>query len=137
MVGNEIKKKTLGLMLFSEPYGNQDAANMCRLADKALDMGYNVDIFLYGDAVYAQLINQALKLLFNVGEALTKLSEKGAVIKSCHRCSMARGFNVGEFDKDQDKFPSEITIKDVKIYSLYGFINMLKNSDKIITFGSA
>lgn len=133
---DEIEKKTLVLMLFSEPYGNQDALNMCRIAKKALEKNYNVEIFLYGDGVYAQMKNQAPKLFFNIGEALKNISINGAIIKSCIRCSKARGFNVGDFDSEQDRYPSQITLDEVKIYSLYGFINMIKKADKILTFGS-
>lgn len=128
--------KILSLMLFSGPYGSQDADHMCRIAKKALDMGYRVQIFLYGDGVHAQLKGQRPKVFMNIGEELTKLAERGAVIKSCVRCSQARGYVDGEFDEDRDRYPSEKSLDAVNIYSLYGFINMIKNTDKLITFGS-
>ena len=131
------EKKTLAMMLFSGPYGSQEADHMCRIADIALEKGYGVQIFLYGDGVHAQMADQAPKVFFNVGEAFTKLVAKGAVIKSCVRCSQARGYIEGEFDEEQDRYPSSRSIDAVKIYSLYGFINMIKKGDKIITFGSA
>ncbi len=131
------EKKTLAMMLFSGPYGSQEADHMCRIADKALEKGYGVQIFLYGDGVHAQMAGQDPKVFFNVGEAFTKLVEKGAVIKSCVRCSQARGYIEGEFDEEQDRYPSSRSIDAVKIYSLYGFINMIKKGDKLITFGSA
>jgi len=130
-------KKILAMMLFSGPYGSQEADHMCRIADKALDKGYGVEIFLYGDGVHAQMAGQAPKVFMNIGEALTKLVEKGAVIKSCVRCSQARGYIEGEFDEKQDRYPSSRAIDAVKIYSLYGFIDMIKKSDKLISFGSA
>lgn len=108
---------------------------MCRIADNALDKGYGVNIFLYGDGVHAQMAGQAPKVFFNVGEALTKLANKGAVIKSCVRCSQARGYIEGEFDDEQDRYPSPKSLDAVKIYSMYGFIDMIKQSDKLITFG--
>ena len=125
------------MMLFTGPYGHQDADHMCRIAEKALDKGYNVEIFLYGDGVHAQLKDQAPKMFFNVGEALNRLAKKGAVIKSCVRCSMARGYVDNEFDESQDRYPSSKSSDAVKIYSLYGFINMIKNADKLLTFGSS
>jgi tRNA 2-thiouridine synthesizing protein D len=110
---------------------------MCRIAERALDKGYGVQIFLYGEGVHAQLKGQAPKVFFNVGSALERLVEKGAVIKSCVRCSAARGYVDGEFDDSQDRYPSEKAMDEIKIYSLYGFIDMIKSGDKLLTFGSS
>jgi tRNA 2-thiouridine synthesizing protein D len=133
----EQKKKMLSLMLFTSPYGTQYADHMCRIAEKAIDKGYGVQIFLYGDGVHAQMKDQGPKMFFNVGECLERLVQKGAVIKSCVRCSTARGYVEGEFDEDQDRYPSSKSIDEIKIYSLYGFIDMIKTGDRILTFGSA
>jgi tRNA 2-thiouridine synthesizing protein D len=133
MVGD---KKRLAIMLFSGPYGSQDADHMCRIAEEALDQGYDVDIFLYGEGVHAQMSDQAPKVFFNVGAALEKLVEKGASIMSCVRCSQARGYVDGNFEEGQDRYPSDRSVDAVRIYSLYGFIDMLKNADKVLTFGS-
>ena len=130
-------KKTLSIMLFTGPYGSQDADHMCRIAEKALDKGYGVQIFLYGDGVHAQMKGQAPKMFYNVGEALDRIAEKGGVIKSCVRCSTARGYVDSEFDESLDKYPSKKAIDSVQIYSLYGFINMIKKGDKLLTFGGA
>jgi tRNA 2-thiouridine synthesizing protein D len=133
---NRSEKKVLSIMLFSSPYGSQDAVHMCRIAETALDKGYGVNIFLYGDGVHGQLKGQSPKAFFNVGEALNRIVEKGGIIKSCVRCSKARGYVDGEFDDDQDRYPSSKSFDFVKIYSLYGFIDMIKNGDKILTLGS-
>jgi tRNA 2-thiouridine synthesizing protein D len=135
VVDQNSEKKILGMMLFTGPYGSQEADHMCRIADNALDKGYGVHIFLYGDGVHAQMSGQAPKVFFNVGEALTKLAEKGAIIKSCVRCSQARGYIEEEFDEEEDRYPSSKSIDAVKIYSMYGFIDIIKNCDKLITFG--
>lgn len=131
------KKKTLAIMLFSGPYSSQQADHACRIAEKALDRGYNVQIFLYGDGVHAQMKGQAPKAFFNVGESLERLVKKGAVIKSCTRCSTARGYVDGPFDEVEDRFPSDKSLDTVKIYSLYGFITMLGRADRLLTFGSS
>jgi tRNA 2-thiouridine synthesizing protein D len=127
----------LSMMLFTGPYGSQDADHMCRIAEKALDKGYGVQIFLYGDAVHAQMQGQGPKMFFNVGEALKRIAEKGGIIKSCVRCSTARGYVEGEFNEENDRYPSSKSLDEVKIYSLYGFISMIKSGDKLLTFGSA
>lgn len=130
-------KKTLAIMLFSGPYGSQAADHMCKIAQRALDKGYGVNIFLYGDGVHAQMKGQAPKVFFNVGNALSELVKQGAVVKSCVRCSQARGYVQSEFDEQNDRYPSPKAIDEVKIYSLYGFIDMLKKADKVITLGGA
>ena len=124
-------------MLFSGPYGSQEADHMCRIAEKALDKGYGVEIFLYGDGVHAQMKDQAPKMFYNVGKALERIVEKGGIIKSCVRCSAARGYVDSEFDEASDRYPSKKALDAVKIYSLYGFISMIKSGDKLLTFGSA
>jgi tRNA 2-thiouridine synthesizing protein D len=128
--------KKLGIMLFSGPYGSQDADHMVRIAEAALDQGYEVGIFLYGDGVHAQLANQAPKAFFNVGQGLERLREKGADIVSCVRCSLARGYIDGEFEEGADRYPSDKTMDSVRIYSLYGFTDILNSADKVLTFGS-
>jgi sulfur relay (sulfurtransferase) complex TusBCD TusD component (DsrE family) len=75
-------------------------------------------------------------MFFHIGEALTRLHEKGAEIKSCSRCSGARGYIEGEFDEKEGRFPSSKALEAVKIYSLYGFVDMLSSADKLVTFGS-
>jgi tRNA 2-thiouridine synthesizing protein D len=134
---NNSEKKTLGIMLFSGPYGNQDADHMCRIAERAIEKGYGVQIFLYGEGVHAQMKDQAPKMFYDVGSTLEKLAKSGALIKSCVRCSKARGYVDGEFNESQDRYPSKKSLEEIKIYSLYGFIDMIKNADKIITLGSA
>jgi tRNA 2-thiouridine synthesizing protein D len=129
-------KKVLSVMLFTGPYGSQDADHMCRIAEKALELGYGVQIFLYGDGVHAQMKDQAPKLFYNVGEALSRIVQKGGIIKSCVRCSTARGYVEGEFDETQDRYPSSKSMDAIQIYSLYGFINMIKSGDKLLTFES-
>jgi tRNA 2-thiouridine synthesizing protein D len=123
-------------MLFSGPYGSQDADHMCRIAEAAMDQGYDVDIFLYGEGVHAQMSKQAPRAFFNVGAALDRLAERGARIMSCVRCSQARGYVDGRFEEGQDRYPSDRSLDSVRIYSLYGFIDMLKGADKVLTFGS-
>jgi len=131
-----VEKKKLAMMLFSGPYGSQDADHMCRVGKAALEEGYDVNIFLYGEGVHAQMDNQAPKVFYNVGKSLVEMVEQGATIMSCVRCSQARGYVDGEFEEGEDRYPSDKSMDIVRIYSLYGFIDMLKTADKVISFGS-
>ncbi|RZN45009.1 sulfur reduction protein DsrE [archaeon] len=130
------EQKALACMLFSGPYGSQDADIMARIAERALDMGYGVKIFLYGDGVHAQMSGQRPKAFFNVGDALERIAKKGGNIKSCVRCSEARGYLDGGYDDDNERYISSKSLDAVRIYSLYGFIDMIKDAHTILTFGS-
>ena len=110
---------------------------MCRIAEKAIEKGYGVEIFLYGDGVHAQMTNQAPKNFLNVGQALMRLAERGAVIKSCLICSIARGYIEGEFDESRGKYPSSKALDVVEFCTIYGFIDMIRKADKLLTFGSS
>lgn len=141
MVASVIKttrgKKTLAIMLFSGPYSSQQADHACSIAEKALDKGYAVELFLYGDGVHAQMKGQAPKAFFNIGESLERIAKKGGVIKSCTRCSTARGYVDGDFDEMGDRYPSKKSLDAVRIYSLYGFVGMIGRADRVLAFGSS
>ena len=85
------------------------------------------------DEGYLVIPQNVIDSIRNQGRILTseleKIVKKGTAIKSCVRCSKARGYVDGEFDESQDRYPSTKSLEAVKIYSLYGFINMIKNTD--------
>lgn len=124
-------------MLFSGPYGSQSADFACKIAAKALDKGHRVNIFLYGEGVHAQMKGQAPKVFFNVAKALQAIATRGAIIKACSRCSQARGYIDGAYDESQDRYISTKALDEVKIHSLYGFIDMLYSTDRLLVFGGA
>jgi len=131
------KKKTVAMMLFSAPFGSQYADHLCRVAERALDKGYAVEIFLYSDAVHAQMTEQNPKLFFPVGEAVKRLIEKGAVIKSCEICSIARGYIKGELKDGKKDYSSTKVINGVNFCSIYGFVDLLSRADKVLSFGGS
>lgn len=127
-------RKTLTILLLKGPYASQQAEYACKVAEKAIDLGYNVNMFLYADGVHAAMKGQAPKVFLNIGEYLTKLAKKGVSIKSCERCSRARGYVEGEFDVEKECYPSSKIVDGIKIYGLYSFIEFLSKSDKILSF---
>ena len=129
-------KKTLTIMLFSGPYSSQYADYACKIAEVALDKGYNVNLFLYGDGVHAGMKGQNPKAFLNIGESLQRIAKKGGRINSCVRCSTARGYVDGEYLDDEDRYMSTKYLDEIKISGLYSFIDFIKESDKIITLGS-
>ena len=129
-------RKTLALVLFTAPYGNQYADHMCRVAKKALEKGFAVDIFLYGDAVHTHLVGQKPKNFLNVGDELVKLAEMGANVMSCLICAIARGY-IGEYNEVAKSYDSQITLPHVKFVTVQGFVAMIKRADRILMFGSS
>ncbi|MDD1768346.1 MAG: DsrE family protein, partial [Methanomassiliicoccales archaeon] len=99
-------RKTVAMMLFSAPFSSQYADHMCRLAEKTLERGYNVEIFLYGDSVHAQMSDQRPKTFFPVGDAIKRLIEKGAAVYSCEICSIARGYIKGDLKDGKKDYSS-------------------------------
>jgi len=136
MVAEARKKGTLALVLFSAPYGNQYANHVCNIADRALGMGYNVEIFLYGDAVHAHLTEQKPKNFVNIGETLARLADRGAAVYSCLICAIARGY-IRDYDEGRKVYNSPITPPFVKYVTVQGFVNMIKKADRIMMFGSS
>ncbi len=124
-------------MLFSSPYCSQDADHMCRIAQRAVDKGHGVNIFLYGDGVHAQMNGQDPKAFFNVGKALQELASKGVDIKSCQRCSKARGYVDGDYDGENEEYVSSKSLDEVKIFALQGLAEMIDAGDRVMVFGSA
>jgi sulfur relay (sulfurtransferase) complex TusBCD TusD component (DsrE family) len=135
---NETGKRgeTLALVLFTAPYGNQYADHLCHIADKALEKGYSVEIFLYGDAVHSSLTGQRPKNLFNVGEALAQLADRGATIYSCLICAIARGC-IKDYDEAKKAYNSTITLPFIKYVTVQGFVSMIKKADRLMMFGSS
>jgi sulfur relay (sulfurtransferase) complex TusBCD TusD component (DsrE family) len=130
------RKKTLALVLFTAPYGNQYADHMCRVARRALEKGFAVDIFLYGDAVHTHLVGQKPKNFLNIGDELVKLAEMGANVLSCLICAIARGY-IGEYNEVAKIYNSQITLPHVKFVTVQGFVAMIKRADKMLMFGSS
>jgi tRNA 2-thiouridine synthesizing protein D len=133
----EEKKKTLAMMLFSAPFSSQYADHMCRLAEKALERGYNVEIFLYGDAVHSQMNEQRPKTFFPVGDALGGIIDKGAAVYSCEICSIARGYIKGELKDGKKDYSSTKVIDGIRFCSIFGFVEMLGRADRVLSFGGS
>ena len=122
--------KTLTIVLTDGPYISEYAEIACKLADSALEQ-YQVNIFLYLDAVHIPKKGQTPSFFTSAGELFTGLAEKGAVIRACARCAAARGYTAEEENENgsncRDYLPG------IKISSLYELAEMLKKSDRVIS----
>ena len=83
--------KSLTIVLSDGPYISEYAEIAFKLAESALKQ-YQVNIFLYLDAVHIPKKGQTPSFFTSAGELFTGLAEKGAVIRACARCAAARGY---------------------------------------------
>ncbi|KKG12559.1 DsrE/DsrF/TusD sulfur relay family protein [Methanosarcina sp. 2.H.A.1B.4] len=122
--------KTLTIVLTDGPYISEYAEIACKLAENALER-YQVNIFLYLDAVHIPKKGQIPSFFTSAGELFTGLAEKGAVIRACARCAAARGYiaeeETAKGSNCKDYFPG------IKITSLYELSEMLSKSDRVIS----
>jgi tRNA 2-thiouridine synthesizing protein D len=115
-------KRTLLIHLRSGSMMNMDSNLTVKLARAALDKGYNVRIFGYGEGITMIKEGQEPKRFPNVGKELTELAEKGATIVVCETCSVARGIHRGE------------EIKGSKVGSLTNDLSkFVAEADRIVT----
>lgn len=122
--------KTLTLLLTDGPYISEYAEIACKLAEAALKR-YQVNIFLYLDAVHIPKKGQNPSFFASAGELFSGLAEKGAVIRACARCAAARGYIAEEEVLNgtncRDYFPG------IEISSLYELSKMISKSDRVIS----
>ena len=116
--------KTLTILLTQGPYTTEAADMALQTAITARKMGYTVNLFLYLDGTWNSHITQD-KNYDNPGLWILRALRKGISITACERCSEAR-------DLPQDRI-----IEGVKITGFYPFITLLRQSDKVLTFGGS
>ena len=112
----------LTILLMSGPMKSMEPNTAIKLASAALNKGYGVNLFCYGEGVLSIKEGQVPKRFPNVGKDLGELAKKGLKIAVCETCSGARGLHHGE------------EIKGAKIGSLTkDFVEFLDESDRLIT----
>ena len=122
MTETEKKSKTLTILLIKGPYVSEAADIAFRTALKAKQMGYDVNVFLYLDGTWNSHLTGD-KNFNNPGDWLKRLIRKGVTVKSCERCSEARDLN------------STNIVEGLEISGTPTFLDFLKQSDKVLTFG--
>lgn len=116
MEDNEVKQRTLGLVLGADP----SAAGMrvaLRLAGCALDKGLAVQIFLIGDALAIALDTQSNKVPF---KAFRSLLQRGAEVTLCSVMLRDRGI------------PTAAISTQVTQGSLLYFAEMVQRCDRLL-----
>lgn len=114
--------KTLTILWRTGSMMAMDANIAAKLARAALEKGYNVNMFGYGEGVTAVKKGQQPKRFPNIGNELEELARKGVNIAICETCYAARGFERGE------------EIQGVKVGSLTNdFFKFVADSDRLVT----
>lgn len=116
--------KQLTILLRTGPMMSMEPNTAIKLANAAINKGYGVNIFCYGEGVLSIKEGQSPKRFPNVGKELGELVKRGARIAVCEACSAARGLRQGE------------VIKGSKIGSLTkDLVEFLDGSQKLISLG--
>ena len=124
MIHESTKKnqKILTIILLKGPYVSESADIALKTSLRAKRKGYHVNLFLYLDGTWnSHLIKD--KSFNNPGDWLKRVIRKGINVRMCERCSQARDLEEGQI------------INGIEIPGTYKFIDLLKNSDKVLTFG--
>jgi len=116
------KKKTLTILLTKGPYVSEAADMAMKTALQAKRLGYNVNMFLYLDGTWVSNVTEE-KDFNNPSEWLRSVIKRGIQVCACERCSIARDLK------------QENIIEGVDISGSFGFMDMLGESDKVLTFG--
>jgi sulfur relay (sulfurtransferase) complex TusBCD TusD component (DsrE family) len=88
--------KTMTIQVRTGTMMNMDTNVAIKLAEAALEKGYGVRIFGYGEGVTTIKEGQDPKRFPNVGKEAQGLVKKGLEIVVCETCCKARGIKRGE-----------------------------------------
>ena len=116
------EKKKLTIMLVKAPYVSEAADMALKTALGAKRMGYDVSIFLYLDGAWNSHIVEE-KNYNNPGEWIRSVLHRGISVTCCERCANARDLT------------KENMIDGVRITGSYPFMDLLMDSDKVLSFG--
>lgn len=115
-------KITIQVMV--QPYSYQDLDSAIKIAEKALEKGHEVGIFLFCDSVIA--INKLLKPIRidrNIPRILENLiEEKGLIVDICGICMDYKGIT------------QDMIIKGAKTSGLPELAELVYKSDRFISF---
>jgi len=113
------------IVLNHNPYDGTDITwNALRLADKLIEIGMEVRLFLMNDAVdLAREVAKPPEGYFNLGDMLRNLIGKGVPVKVCGTCKVRCGVYKG--------YPYFEGAKEAKMGELAEWV---KEVDKVITF---
>lgn len=119
---NEGRCKRLGILLFTTPYGSENTDTAIKIAQAALNKGYEVTIFAYGDSVHNFTKGQRPSGITNAEKEFQILISKGLKVELCGTCLAFRGI-------DED-----MMIKEATPSSMRNLCKIMDDADTFISF---
>jgi tRNA 2-thiouridine synthesizing protein D len=113
--------KTLGMILWTTPYGCQNTSTAIKLARAAMRKGYPVKLFASGDGIHNFTKGQKATGLPNAEKEFAELTQRGLLVELCGTCLNFRGIEDGLISPGA----ARSTIKNL--------FSMVKESDVCIT----
>ncbi len=111
------------IVINSAPYGDEKAWNALRLADLLLRKDVVVNLFLLADGIAVAKKGQKTPAgHYNLEQMLDDLVKRGATVRACKTCAMARGIKEEEL------------VEGVKITGMLDLANWVKESQNVLTF---
>jgi len=114
-------KVVIKLLLGPYTFEHSDVAT--KIAERAVERGAEVVLFLYMDGVYCVKRGQRPREFTNIGEKMTELARKGVKVVACTRCAAARGHS-----------PDDI-VEGSRLEPLHYFAGQARDADVVITIG--
>ena len=113
---------TLGIIVRTCPYSNQNLDTVYEISKRALQKGHKVMIFFYEDAVLALNKNIKSPGERNIAERMLELGTLGVTLFACGLCARFRGL------------PKDSIIDGAKMAGMAVMAKLINESDQIITF---
>lgn len=113
----------VAIKLLLGPYTFQHSEVAIKIAERALEKGVDVILFLYMDGIHCVKRGQSPREFMNVEEKIKELSRKGVNVVACLRCASARGYALND------------VTNGVALKSLYDFAEEVKNADVVMVIG--
>jgi sulfur relay (sulfurtransferase) complex TusBCD TusD component (DsrE family) len=131
-----VNRKMLALLLTSAAYSNQYADHMCRVALRAQEKGYEVEIFLFGAAVRSQLGARGPEDSFPVGANIRELMDKGAKVYGCRSCFSSDGYGPeGVGPKGPHDLEAWKVMDGVEMVVVSKLVDVMARADRVLSFG--
>ena len=129
------------VILHDAPYTTERSWNGLRFAEKALDNGTPVCVFLFSDAVYVACKGQCPPDgTPNLEDLLIKLVGKGATVSVCTTCVEARPYQpsgqsgAGFFHTKESGLDVGDLVAGVKMGTMAELVNWCRGSQHVVSF---
>ncbi|RLF13105.1 MAG: sulfur reduction protein DsrE [Thermoprotei archaeon] len=111
------------IKLLLGPYTFEHSEVAVKIAEKALERGAEVILFLYMDGVHCVKKGQKPREFANIEEKIAQLACRGVKVVACMRCATARGYSL------------EDVVEGSSFEPLHYFAEHVKSADVVITIG--